>query len=151
MPADIRIAGTEQLADLSKKLKEVGNNELRKEMLRGIRAATKPMVTAVRSVAREKLPKHGGLNETVATAKIAVRTRTSGQGAGVRIVGVSSASNLRMMDAQGFVRHPVFGHRDRKWAVTDVPRGWFTDTMSTHAPMVRREIVRALDRVARRL
>lgn len=108
------------------------------------------MIAAAREAALRELPHEGGLNRIVAESNITTRTRTSGTNPGVRVIGVSSRSNLRRMDEFGQVRHPVFGNTE-VWATTNVPVGWFTRAMQSEAPVARREIIRALNTVARGL
>lgn len=148
MPVDVRITGADNLATLAKELKRIGDNDLRKEMLRGIRTATKPMVAAAKESAHDELPKAGGLNEIVARSKFSTRTRTAGRSPGVRVVAASGI-NVGSID-RGRLRHPVFGNREA-WVTQQVKPGWFTDAMNAHADEVRRELMAALERVARQV
>jgi hypothetical protein len=101
-------------------------------LLSGIRLAAKPAVEATRRAARDTLPKRGGLNEYIATEKIAVATRLTGPRVGVRITAKGGwGSNT------GVVRHPVFGHRERKWAEQPIKSsGWFDATLEREAPAI---------------
>lgn len=148
MVDDLRVTGAEELAQVTARLKAAGEGELRKELLRGLRNAAKPMVTAARESARDTLPHRGGLNEVVAGSRFAVRTRTSGRNPGVRVVALSS-HNLRLMD-RGVVRHPVFGNRD-VWRTTRVRPGWFSGRLEREAPEIRQQLVRVMDGVAERI
>lgn len=143
---DVTIRGASDLADLSAKMKAVGNNDLRKEMLRGIRTATKPMIEAARDSARDNLPSSGGLNEIVATSKFGTRTRTAGRSPGVRVVGTSGIS-IGAID-QGRLRHPTFGHDP--WVTQSVKPKWFTGAMESSADEVRHELVKVIDDIARK-
>lgn len=141
---ELQVQGAENLARLAKELKVAGEGELRKELLRGIREAAKPMLAEVKEAARENLPKHGGLNNAVAASKLAVRTRAAGASAGVRVVG----PRYRGAD-RGRLRHPTFGHDP--WTTQQVKPGWFTETLQHHAPDVRAHLVEAIEDIARRL
>lgn len=150
---ELRIVGANQLADLARDLKrEADGKERRKDLLRGIQKVAKPLakVTAPQ-VARAGLPKRGGLNEYVASSKFAVRTRTTGQNVGVRIVGAKGKHDLDAMD-RGRLRHMVYGHRDR-WVSQSIAPGWWSEGMSDPivlAPM-QRELIQVMDEVARRI
>jgi hypothetical protein len=142
---DIRVVGANELAELAAKLKRAGNNELRKELLRGIRTAARPMVT--REAARRELPRRGGLAERIAKSKITTRTRTSRTRPGVRVVGMSGY-DLDAID-KGVVRHPTYGHGP--WVAQRVKAGWFTDTLEHESKHVRKELRQAIDRIDRQL
>jgi hypothetical protein len=119
---------------------------LRAQLLGAIRVASKPAVAAVKDAARDQLPKSGGLNEYVAKERISSSTRLSGRQAGVRIRAQSSTSNWG--DGQTQVRHPVFGHRNRKWAETKLPNpGWFTETLQRQQPLVAAQVLVAMKAV----
>lgn len=145
---DVRVTGADNLAVLAKRLKEIGDNDLRKEMLAGIRRAAKPMTQAAKERAESDLPKAGGLNEVVAKSKFSTRTRTAGRTPGVRVVA-SNPHDVQSID-RGRLRHPVFGNRE-VWVTQKITPGWFTDAMNSHADEVRREMLRVLNTVARKL
>jgi hypothetical protein len=147
----MRITGANQLAALAKDLKAAGDKDLRKELLKGLRNAAKPLAKeAAPKAAREGLPKRGGLNEYVAASKFAVRTRTTGQGAGVRIVGAKKGHDIKATD-EGEFRHPVFG--GKTWVVQHIKPGWWTDGMSDPVVLepMRKELIAVMDEVARKI
>lgn len=150
---ELRVRGANQLADLARDLRtEANGKEIRRDMLRGIRKVADPTVKVVAPrVAREGLPKRGGLNEYVASSKFAVRTRTTGQSVGVRIVGAKGKHDLDAMD-RGQLRHMVHGHRDR-WVDQQITPGWWTKGMSDLLVLwpMRRELIQVLDNVVRRI
>lgn len=143
---ELTVRGADQLADLSKRLRQAGEKDLRREMHRGIRRAAGPLIADAREHARATLPKHGGLNERVARSKFSVRAR-SGRDPGVRIIAKGVDARL---DKAGRDRHPVFGDR-HVWVVQQVRPGWFRIPMERGAPRVRRELLLAFHVVARRL
>ena len=108
---------------------------LRAQLLAGIRSAAAPLLDEVRVAAREQLPKHGGLNESVAASKFAVRTRLAGPRAGVRITNTSHGGGGTN---RGVIRHPVFGRARTPWVEQKDPAaaGWFDATLTHHAPQV---------------
>ena len=146
---DLRIRGAEQLGDLSKRLRAAGEDGkgLRRELLKGIQRATKPLKADAKRAAGSKLPQSGGLAAEVARAKFTTRTRTGGRNVGVTILAKGDV--VRSSD-RGRIRHPVFGNRSA-WVTQDVTPGWFTETMQDSAPKVRGEILEAMQDVARRI
>jgi hypothetical protein len=106
----VEIKGADQLAALSKRLKELGDKDLSREFSRAITAATKPLVQDLRQSARETLPKRGGLNERVAKSQIRTQRRASSRTQGVRVVAKNPYVLARL--DQGHVRHRVFGRAE---------------------------------------
>ena len=118
---------------------------LRAQLLGSIRAAAKPAIEATRQVARDTLPKGGGLNEYIAAEKIKVSTRMTGPQVGVRIVAQSGQWN----NGQSEVRHPVFGRKDRRWTTTRVSTpGWFSETLTRETPKMMGPLSVAMEAVA---
>jgi len=149
---DFAVRGADELGRIAKHLKTEGNTELKRELMRALQRAGKPLKAKAKEAAREGLPHTGGLNELVAnSAKVSVRTRTSASNPGIRLVASLKGHDLRAMD-RGKLRRPVFGHMDR-WVTQDITPGWWSNGMSSHeviAP-VRREVMEALEDVARRI
>lgn len=145
---DVRITGAEELAAVARRLKEAGNKDLRREMMRGLQRAARPARDAAKEAARVELPSAGGLNDRVAGSKFTIKTRTSGKAVGVSIVGKGDL-DLPALD-RGRLRHPLFGNR-RHWYTQMVRPRWFTEAMEKQAPQVRRELVDAVAAIARRL
>lgn len=148
MTSDLTITGANDLAVVSAKMKRLGEGQLRREMLAGIRKAARPLIPAARESALANLPHTGGLNEVIAASKFAIRTRTSGSSLGVRVIGASRHA-LEQIDEQGIVRHPTWGNR-KAWAVTHVKPGWFSNAMHEHADGPRHEVIRVINDIARR-
>jgi hypothetical protein len=145
MSGDVEVRGVEQLAALARQLKAAGDKGLKRELSKGIAAATKPLKVAVKQSALETLPKKGGLNVRVA-AQISPRTRRSANGVRITATGKQGARNLADLD-RGIVRHPVFGHRGR-WSVEKVRPGFWTRPLEDLAPGARQELLDAMQRVA---
>lgn len=118
---------------------------LRAQLLGGIRAAVKPSVEATRKAALDILPKAGGLNVYISGEQIKVATRLTGPQVGVRIVAASGQWN----SDQSEVRHPVFGRRKAKWAVTKVATpGWFHGTLTRETPKILAPMRAVMESVA---
>lgn len=146
---DIVIVGADQLAAVTKRLKAAGEQGkgLRKELLKRIRLAAKPLVQDVRNSAMDTLPAKGGLNRRIRTG-IGVRTRAAGKSVGVRIVAKNRYA-IKQMD-KGRLRHPVFGNRE-VWVQQSVPPGWFTKPVEAGADDARKGAVEAINYIARKV
>ena len=140
----IEVRGAEQLKVLAKRLKDAGDKELKKELSQGIRQAMEPVKSAVRQSALDTLPQRGGLARRVAKTQL----RTARSARGIRLVGKSSDS-IRRMNA-GTVRHPVFGNRD-VWVDQKIPSGWWDRPTQASAARVRLELLKTMDRIAKKI
>lgn len=141
MADDFSARGAEDFLALSKRLKAVGEKELRKELHRAMGQAAKPLIPKVKEAARRNLPKAGGLNERIARKPLRVQTRTGATTAGVRIVGTKVDPRIN----QGRVAHPVFG-RPGSTVVQYVPEavGYFDETIAADGPAVRDEVLEVI-------
>ena len=149
MPAvGLETRGADDLAKLARRLKEVGDKGLRRELYRGMQRATKPMKAAGRRAALADFPQRGGLNVRIARSRMSTKTRTAGKSLGVAIV-VSSPLDLKAIE-RGRVRHPVFGNR-KVWVTQDVKPHVITGAFAADEPQARREILAAIGDVARKL
>lgn len=135
-----------QLRASAARLKVAGARGVRTAMIRQLRAAAKPVAEDIQDSARESLPRRGGMNEYVAARKPKVSVRTTGRQAGVSI---KYSGPGRYSDQSGW-RHPVFGHKDRKWAETTVPsaEGWWERGGRKGTPAARIAMRAVLDEVA---
>lgn len=144
--------GAAGIGEASGDLADLGRGKtLRSQLLAGIRTGAKPAVQATRDVARSKLPKHGGLNEQVATTAITTATRLTGPRVGVRIaVPKGRKKSHRAYGAnKGTINHPVF--QTGKWVKQELPPnavGWFDDTLKRETPKIAAPIATAMERVA---
>lgn len=147
---DLQVQGADKLDAVAKALKQVGDKGLQKELYAALNRGTKPLRADVKRSADRRLPQRGGLNRRVAKARLSTRRR-GGRKPGVAIVA-EGMPQLAQMDAKGKVRHPVHAHRDR-WVDQSIPqaRGWFTEPLEAGAPVVRRELVKTLDKLAEQI
>jgi prophage DNA circulation protein len=144
------IRGAEQLEAVGRRLKGAAGAPLRRELLKGIRTGAKGTVQAIRDEARSTLPQSGGLAALVAGGQFGVRTRLTGQSAGVRIVGSSrSVRALRQLNA-GRLRHPVYGNRN-VWVSQGVEPGFFDRPIEKDVPTIRAAVDRAMSDVSRKI
>lgn len=136
--AGVAVQGANDFLALSKRLKQVGEGEMRKELHKAMRDAAKPLIPKVRQAAMKDLPSAGGLNRRIAKKPLRAQQRTGARTAGVRIVGTKVDPRIN----EGRVWHPVFGDR-KPGAIQPVPaaKGYFTDTLAEAGPEVRDEIL----------
>ena len=145
MTESFRVTGAGDLERLAKRLKAEGGNELKKELLRGIRETNKPTIVKVRRSAAENLPKRGGLAAKVAKETIGTRTRLTGQGAGVTI----QRKRGRGLNA-GRLRKPLFGDKGH-WYSQAVAKDWFNRPIEDDAPHIRNGIQKVMQNVAAKI
>jgi hypothetical protein len=160
----LELRGADGFLRLSKALKQAGQVELRKKLHKGMRDAVKAYKPKAEEALGAVLP--SGLQGR-AKVRQTIRVRTGGD-PGVSVVvpyGKRSrsglgASNARMLNNQGMIRHPMFADSDleRKqwwWLNQDIGdgTGWFDDVWRASSPKVRRElelqIQAVLDGIAR--
>ncbi len=148
MPADLRIEGQQQLHEVYKELKRVGDTELRKQLNRAIRESTKPMKDAVKASALDRLPKRGGLAQLIANSKITSPVKKGSQTAGVTIKATNQHDVAAMN--KGNLRHKVWG---KAWAkkTQQISAGWFSDPIEARRGDVQKSVEGALQEVARQL
>ena len=104
MPVDFSVRPHGDLKRLGEFLRASGNRELQREVLRAINAATEPIKQDIADEARKILPKRGGLNEFVADARIATRTRLQGRNIGVRIVAEQTKGKSHALRSRAYKR-----------------------------------------------
>jgi hypothetical protein len=166
---NVRITGTGQLLELSRRLRAAGHENIRASYIRRIRRAAEPLRNDLQDVIRglnitSQGRKGGGrggpspttrpLRASIAEAvRITVRT-TGNPGARVYLdkgrlppdipMGVVNRLN------EGRLRHPVFGNR-RRWAQQNTTPLWWDKTIRAHQGRITREVERVADDVRRRL
>jgi hypothetical protein len=149
--------GASVFYEMSAKLKRAGQGDLRKRFHKEMKEAAKPLLPAVRRQAQARFPSTGGLNRHMARGS---RYRTVAK-TGLSTAGVSIRANRTdpRVDRQGRIAHPVPARngepvRDengrRVMAVQRFPNavGFFSETIEDRAPMIKRELLDALERWA---
>lgn len=156
MTADFEVRGADDFLRLSKACKGAGRTELRKELHKGVRDATKPLLPKAARALAAGLPPRVASRGVKVKQVVQVRTGsdpgvTIGVRYGARGTGLG-ASNARLANRQGVIRHPLFGDRE-KWFNTPVPGalGWFDDTYSAGAPVARAAIEHSMERVVQKI
>ena len=142
--ATVEIKGGEKFNELAARIRRA-EGELPRELMQALERAAPPLERAAKASAAENLPHRGGLAEIVASSGMSTQRRAGG----IRIVA-HGISQLKLTN-DGRVRHPVF---DRSRFVTQaIPKAkdWFYRPMRAGADGVRRELVKALDKIARKI
>lgn len=147
--------GTAQgVRDLALRAKETGDKGLMSRTRRGLTKAAEPAKKVIPAAERSVLPKRGGLNEWVASAPVRVSVTTGAKTAGVSLRqskrGLTRPHDLRRMNDEGMVRHPVFAdpNKSRKewtWvAQYGLPTGWWEKALLPVRVEVTAEMLRIL-------
>ena len=118
------VQGAFELRRVAEMVRQARIRMLRRELTAATRIAFRPLEREIRISAGRMLPKRGGYAGVMSRA-VKVTTRRSGMEftAIVYARGKKELRDVRRVD-QGFLRHPVWGHRKRKWATTGVPPGF---------------------------
>lgn len=138
-------SGPEQLRAIAAHCKELGDRGLLNRTRATLRVQAAPLIAAAKAEAVQRLPKRGGLNEQVASQRWTVQALAGARTAGVRL-RTKAPDTLQTDD--GFVRHPVFGRRGKgSWRTQAIPqaKGWASDTVDEHGPVLAVAISRTLD------
>lgn len=143
--ASIEVRGEEQFAALAARLRKA-EGQLQPELYDALERAAPPLERAATRSALASLPKRGGLNVVVASAGMRHQRRAGG----IRITA-SGITQLKLTN-DGRVRHPVYGNPGT-WVGQAIPkaRDWFNKPIRDGAPRVRKELVKALDKIARKI
>jgi hypothetical protein len=159
---DVDVRGAVQLRDVARAIRTAERADLRKEMLRALRTATKPLATAIREGIPASVPS-GYAAVLLPATRVTTKTKTSGWPA-VTVTAMAKGRkderDLRAVNA-GKLRHPVFGRirRTRRtpggksmpWVLQRVPGGFFDRAVEGHADDVRDAIGEALDVIAEQI
>lgn len=143
--------GTEQFRAAAQALNDAADREVRTQVYGAFRRAAKPLSDRMIQEGSPELPHRGGLAARVGRAKASQSNATTGRNPSVAIrLKTPDGYSLRAMD-EGHVRHPVFARagRPRKWVVQSIPKHAFTKVFEAGADGVRKEVLDALEQVAR--
>ena len=141
----IRITGDAKAKVLAAKLR-LAEREFQAKMGQALTDGARPLPMAAKASALERLPKRGGLNVIVASARFRVR-RVSDREVQVVASGIRQLGNTN----EGRINHPTFSHRPRETQLIPRARGWFSDPMRRGKNRIRDSIGDAMHRVAKRI
>ncbi|MGX7679075.1 hypothetical protein ACSMXN_09255 [Jatrophihabitans sp. DSM 45814] len=147
------VEANEQFTAAAKALNEAADKTIRTEVYAAFRRAAKPLGESIIREGSAELPHRGGLAARVAKAKLAQSNATTGNNPKVAIsLKVREGYSLKSMDA-GTIRHPVFSRADRTqvWVKQSIRSGAFTRPFEAGADPVRKEVLTALENVARQI
>lgn len=144
--------GARQLRLLARDLDRAGA-ALRKDLPKGLRRASVPMIRAIRAEARQSLP--SGLGEYVASSTISTVVRTGADNTAVQIRGRRRQDRAtgKQVDLpainRGRVRHPVYGRSP--WVLQRVQAGFWDRAVAASRAAVDREMQAVADDLHRRI
>lgn len=148
---DVKVIGSEDLRRVAKTIRQRGAKEIQKEMLKGIRDATKQVGQEV----RKDLPSH--LPDRYAQVlgkalRFTTRTKTSGWPEITVTARAKGKVQPRAIAAinRGTLRHPLYGNRKHWYAQRVTPK--FFDTPAERVLRdVQRAAAKAVERAAAQL
>lgn len=152
MTVTIRANGGTQMRNLSRAMKQAGRGDLRRDMLRTIRGAARPLTGEAQRAALRIPSKSGGA--TGARAEVAAAVTLQVRQTGVRIAVLQKKMGARAALARGWEnprgwRHPVHGNRD-VWVAQD-GHPWLYPTLHRGRPKVAAAVQQVLTDTAREL
>jgi hypothetical protein len=149
--------GASEFAALSRRLKDAGEDGLRKELYKAIRAAGEPITREIRDVLHLR-PYMPDRYADILAADIAVSMFQRGS---IRSPGVTIAARGRLKKRKvvhlndGFINHPIWpdGLPRKEWdwqnnQTGGMKPGFFNDPCSRSGPQVRDKILAAMHDVA---
>lgn len=146
---DIKVTGVDEFAKVARQLKELGDKDLRRDLYAGLNRSVKPLIRDVKDATGDYLPERGGHADLVeAELKVKSRKRSSRDPA-IFLIGKAGSRDVASLN-RGRVRHPLYGNRKR-WYDTRIKPGFWSKTLEEGAPVVRREIVEVLRKIAAKI
>lgn len=147
---DLRVTGAQDVEAFSRRMKEAGNKGLRRELSKALGHEMKPITANVVRSLDEYLPDAyaGTLSGSL---KLRAAT-TAGKNPGVKIVArAKGRKSVRRVGAleRGSLRHLTWGRRP--WHAQSVKPGFFTEPIQDRADELRRALLAAMDRIARKI
>jgi hypothetical protein len=144
---DLQVLGAEQLHALSKRLKEAGRKDLRRELYKALNRATKPARERVKRDLPTYLP-DGYARDLGRDLSLRTRIR-GGRDPGVSITAKARKKNREIyrLNRDGELRHPLFGNR-RHWFGQQVKPEFFTEPIRQDADQIAAALVEGLGNIA---
>jgi hypothetical protein len=148
MPVEVQ--ASKELTDMARQLHQLARDmqtadeQVATEQLN----ALKP---AIRRSAMTTLPTRGGLDKLVAASDLQVVRRR-----GQVTLRASNRRNIRRMNDQGILRHPVYARSDRprsqwRWVDQRIPTKWFDNPTLAAEMRLRRAVERNRQRIIDRV
>lgn len=148
---EIRIRGAEEFAALSRRLKQGGHKDLRKELFKGINSAAKPARAAVKKAMPDHMPDRYA-RELKADFSLLTRKRPS-RNPGISLRGKTRKKRRKVVALNdGTLSHPLFGNRNHWYKQSrSVKKGFFNEPLEEQGPKVQQDILAAMERVANKI
>ena len=147
---DFEIRNAEQLGALVKALKDA-EKDVRREFYKSINGVTKPVRADMLASVLPSLPSRGGLAAEIHGATKLRTSATAGRNPGARIWARAKGHDVPALN-RGRLRHPVYGNR-RRWVgqSAGIKAGFLDAPFDKSVPVVRRELLKAIDRIAQKI
>lgn len=155
---DVELRSSGELVRLSRALRGMDNEQIKKRFRKELREAAKPLVPVVRT-SIQSIPSRTGKGQLRAAMSKATRieVRTSGRQAGVAIRVDGRKMPNRSKTLQSYMegrkrpwRHPVFGNRE-VWVRQDPKPYFFRVVEPAAGPRSRAAVNRVLDSINREI
>lgn len=150
----VELRGVNEFADLARAAR-LASGDLPKEMRKGISKIGPPAKKAVKASAAKRMPKKGGYAAVVEkTLRVRVKQDHGFTTAGVTIVTYANGkAQRRDVPAlnRGILRHPVYGHRRRKWVAQKIRSGFWDEAMDETSDAAEAQFAAVLDETAKKL
>lgn len=149
---DLRITGARAFYLLAADCKDAARRDLERELSKGLRESVKPTTTAIKAAAGRQMPSSGGYAGVLVPA---LRVTPKARGAlGISLTvsakGKAELRDVAALDA-GKLRHPVYGRRKQRWAITSIPPGFATSTFEREADAIVDRLGDAMQAVANKI
>lgn len=147
MTDDVKITGTEDVVDLARALKRLGDTTIIPTLRREINASTKDERRAIRDAIRgSQLPQRGGLAAWVARTP-SMSTKVERDRASIKLKLQRRGHDLEAIN-RGRLRRLVFGHHP--WVTQEVSAHWWERAVEPRAHDVQTHVAEALSRAVER-
>ncbi len=135
---------------LQKALKDPGlDKKVARAYRKRLREAAGPLGRLVLEKGVEEMPRRGGLQAyLLGRSPVAVSARSRGVDVWL---GSKKKSQLSAINRRGVVRHPAFGHRDRKWSETPVPEAAFDRALEHLGPEAQQRLAGTITDILKEL
>ena len=148
MPVEVH--ASKELLDMAQQLHQLAR-DVQAADEQTIAAELESLKPAVRRSAITTLPTHGGIDRLVASSALQVVSRR-----GRVTLRASNKRNIRRMNDQGMLRHPVWARSDKprsqwRWVDQRVPSKWFDNPTLSSEMRLRRAVERNRQRILDRV
>ena len=139
-----QVSVTSNFKDLSRRLNTAAR-DIPQELASAAEKTIKKLPTKLKGSALSTLPRHGGLNRTVAfKTRFSVHRIPSG----ARVVG-QMAYDIEGLDA-GHAIHPLFGNPSH-WYRETVRPGWWSHVVDAVEPDAKKDMTQALENIKQKI